>query len=580
MAQRIQLPDGRFAQFPDDMPVSQIEAVLAQQFPPTGGAPAQPSAVTEETIEDPGFFERIGTRLEGRVDDFNTIVDAFQESQQEIFDDFQFDATLQTKIPRSIGVGVADAFSIVGKVIAGGLVDVVGEGVSTVAGGAFDVLKGLDELTATDEERARRDAELKVIFDDVAGSDLVQKATTAAGEGFEAYQAWTEKNPRAARTVEAAANIALVLAPVKGKPAAAARVPKPTVVGRAGAAMGAGAKAQTARERSSFIKDLVRPLTSKKVREAEILRTAEGAPILGKRAPTIGMGVLGKRTVTPSPAETAMANAVATIPAVTAKNTRLQNLGAIQSGITQEARKLEGLLGRSPARIPQQTIKTSLDDAAARLAANPILVGDAARTGKRTLDKAASLMAENPNTPIGVLKSRRQFDAWVKSQRPKVFDPATESALSTAVRESRQTMNDLIATHAPGVAVKNSLSKQSALFNAVENIGPKAAEEAATAVGRLMQRVDTAIGLPKRLINISIEDMVTATAKTAVSVGPAISKAATKELKGDFAFLLRTSEKAIQIAKKQGPKGATALRQLRADRAAVVEIVKAGQGDK
>lgn len=545
MAQQIQLPDGSIAEFPDDMPVSEIEAVLAQQFPPTGEDPGEAPLDVDQPPEEPGFFERISTRLEGRGEDFDTIVEAFETEEQGILE-----STFQT----------------LGKVVAGGLVDVVGEGVSTVAGGAFDVLQGLDELTSTEEERAARDAQLKVIFDDVVGTDLVQSAIKSTREGFEAYATWAEENPRAARNLEAAANIALVFAPVKGKPAAPAGVVRPSIVGRAGEAVGAGVKAQTARERSSFIKDLVRPLTSKKVREAEILRTAEGA------------GIAGRRAVTPSPVETRMAEALTSVPGVTAKKTQLQNLGAVQSEITSEARRLEGLLGRSPARIPQQAIKTSLDDAAARLAANPILVGDAARTGKRTLDKAASLMTENPNTPMGILKSRRQFDAWVKSQRPKVFDPATESALSTAVRESRQTMNDLIATHAPGVAVKNSLNKQSALFNAVENIGPKAAQEAETAVGRLMQRVDAAIGLPKRLINISVEDIVASTARTVLSVGPAISKATAKKSKQSLALLLRQSEKAIQVAKRQNK--TELLRQLRADRAAVVEIVKSAQGNK
>jgi hypothetical protein len=452
-----------------------------------------------------------------------------------------------------LGTGAGAALDVAGEVISSGF-GLLGDLASAATPDFIEdpVVKGIGDA-----------------FKSIVGTDIAQAGIDAAGQGVEAYQAWAAENPRASKNLDALANIALVAVPVKGgKPRG------PSVAGRAGDKVAAAAVSQEQKIRSTFVDDLVRPKPTKAVREAEILRTAEG-------------GALSGRVVTPSAAEQAIATTVTGVEGVTAKNTVLQNLTAIQAEIGAEATTLMAALEATPVKIARNTIKADMDGVLTKLASNPLLVGDAAKTGERVVAKARSLLGANPNTPAGVFTARREFDAWVKTQRPKIFDPNTESALSIAVRDTRQTMNDIVATAAPGAQVRDSLSRQSNLFSALDNIGPKAADEASTVIGRLGQRVNKALGI-KRSISQNIPQLAggaalvggSAVAPVAIAgaaIGIALAIGGTKLIlspaaKRSVASLLSQTDRAIRAATKNGD--TTLITALRADRAAVVEILR------
>ena len=84
----------------------------------------------------------------------------------------------------------------------------------------------------------------------------------------------------------------------------------------------------------------------------------------------------------------------------------------------------------------------------------------------KLLNKMISLIEENKGSGSGVLKARKAYDAWVKSQKPKVFSAETENAFSIANREIRQTLNTILDEKAVSVSVKEELKSQSNLFNA------------------------------------------------------------------------------------------------------------------
>ena len=529
----------------------QSEIERAAQAAAQGDAPIDLSAEIETAAQaaaEPNFLGRITERLRTRGEEFRelkppeTVVESLGRGVQ------------------TIGMG------------AGGVLDVAGETVST----GFDLLSKAASAVTPDFIEDPIVKGVGNAFESIVGTDIAQKGLDAAGKGIEAYQEFSEANPETAATLESLVNIALVAAPVKVKPRPAGVAP--TAIGRAGQRVASAAVSQQQAARASFIDDLIRPRTSKAVREAEIGRTAEGGLVTG-------------RTVTPSAAEQTIAATVTDVAGVTPKNTLLQNLNVVQAEIGAEAKSLASILEASTVKIGRQTIKSDMDDVLTRLADNPILVGDAARTGERTVARAKAFLDANPNTPAGVFKARQEFDAWVRTQRPKVFDPNTESALSIAVRETRQAMNNIVATNAPETGVKASLARQSALFDAVANIGPKAADEASTAIGRLGQSVNEALGL-KRTITQNIPQIVTggailgggALAPAALATGIAVvgtGVGAAKILmspatKRAVSALLRQTDEAIQAA--QG--NAELLKQLRLDRAAVVELLKNAEGSE
>lgn len=547
MADPIALPQG----FVLESPAQSAAPVAAQSSLPPGFEIEQPApqAATAPAAQpaDPGFFARIGERLAVRGENLAEITAAPPETNVE---------------------SLEKGLQVLGQT-AGGALDVAGEAVMEGVQGFNMLLSAITPDVIEDPIVSATGDALEAIV----GTDTATAGIEAASKGIEAYQAWAAANPRASKNIDALANIALVAAPVpKGTP----RAPGPTAVGRAGEAVGAAAERQTAQRTATFLDDLITPKSTKAVREAEILRSAEGGLVTG-------------RTVTPSASETAISSAVGKVEGVTPSNTLLQNLNAVQQGISTEAKALTATLEASPVKIARQEIKRSMSDVATGLAANPLLVGDAARTGARVISKAQELMAANPNTPAGVFKARQQFDAWVKSQKPKIFDPNTESALSIAVRETRQGMNDIVASSVPSAGVRESLAQQSNLFRALDNIGPKAVDEASTVIGRLGQRVANAVGL-KRSITQNLPQITTAAAlgggasvapgvvaATAITAGVGLgaaklimSPAAKKAVSG----LLSQTDKAIRQATKNG--NTALVQQLRADRAAVIEATRSG----
>ncbi len=106
-----------------------------------------------------------------------------------------------------------------------------------------------------------------------------------------------------------------------------------------------------------------------------------------------------------------------------------------------------------------------------------LLVGDAKDTGELILNKFNSLMEKNGFTPEGLLESRKGLDSWMKSIKSKVFNPATESAASVALRAIRQGGNEFLKTVAKDVPVGELLDHQSNLYDALDSLAGKAYKE-------------------------------------------------------------------------------------------------------
>lgn len=507
-------------------------------------------AATDVEPKQPGFFARIGSHLTNRADQLREITSAPPETNVE-----SLEKGLQV-----LGTG------------AGTVLDVGGEILLT---GFHFLKKGMSAVTPDFIEDPIV-SKVGDAFESIVGTDVAQAGLQAAAQGIEAYQEWATEHPRAAKDVAALANIALVATPVRIKPRTGLKPPpQPTSIGNAATAVTAKAKSQVETTRTRFLEDLVRPKQTPTVRTAQVPRTAEG-------------GIVTPRVITPSTTEQSIVKTLESVPSVSSKQTLLENFAAINAELSREAKALSIVLSAtSSLNIPRQTIKDSMVGVMDILKANPLLVGDAAKVGERTVAKAIALMKANPNTPGGVFKARQQLDVWVKAQRPKVFDPANESALSIAVRETRQAMNTLVSDNMRNVSVKQSLARQTDMYRAMDNIGPKAADEAGTAVSRLNQRVAKATGIKSPAGRALVATGVATggglmfAAHPALIVGGAAlvglgfaggKLIVSPKTKKAIGALLRAADKAIEKAKGQGK--VDLVRQLRADRIAVIEIMR------
>lgn len=239
-------------------------------------------------------------------------------------------------------------------------------------------------------------------------------------------------------------------------------------------------EARFAKSQDKFFTDLVQPTQTTGQKGAFTKNIKSGNVKEG--------GFLKGRTVEPDPFQQRIIEAVKTVPGVKKSNTLLQNTNAIHDEIGSVASDLRLALKTQRVNpiVDADDINGLIGQTKAQLAENPLLVGDAEKTGAKILDKFVSLLPKNRDiTAIDILDARQGLDNWMQSIKGEtVFNPATENAVSISLRAVRQGANTLIDAKAPDVAVKEFLKRQSLLYNAIENIAPKAAKEAGTGLLR------------------------------------------------------------------------------------------------
>jgi len=252
----------------------------------------------EPEQDDPNLLGRIGERLGERADIFEELTAAPPESTVE-----------------SLGKG----FQLLGNVVAGGALDIVGETVSA----GFESMAKLASALTPDVIEGPVSEKVKEIFTSAVGTDVAQAGISAASQGIDAYQTWATENPEAAKNINAAANLALVALPVKGKP----KISIPKASTQSGRLL-RGAKAlekSVVNKQKSFIDDLVSPVQTKAVLEDQAKRSVRGK--------------FGTTEVIPSAKDVSLSNAVARVDGVKAGNTLVQNQNAIQAANIAESKK-------------------------------------------------------------------------------------------------------------------------------------------------------------------------------------------------------------------------------------------------
>ena len=340
------------------------------------------------------------------------------------------------------------------------------------AGGVFDIAgRGLGAITPDIIEKHIVNA-----LASIAGTKPIQ-------EVVKVYQDFKTKHPEAAKDLEAGVNLIAVL----GVPKVGVKVAAP--IKTTGEVLVKGGEAAIQAGRQGFVRELIRPVQTKAVKEAQVARTTE-----------TGVGVFKKSVVAPTRTELKAEEAVLKIPNINPKGTAQRNFNIIQEENLKKAEALKTQLQANDFNYPRKELNAALERAAENLKKNPAIVGDAEKTAQKLIDEINRRVAEAPAKGSNLLQIRKDFDSWVKSQKGDVFDVSRESAFTISNREIRRTINDFLDKNAPDVGVKQSLQEQSALFEAMENIIPKAAVEADTAFGRTLQRAGKVLGTKNKIV--------------------------------------------------------------------------------
>jgi len=514
--------------------------------------------VTEEVTEAGAFgqfAEGIGERLGGRL-----------ETMQEISKKaggFSVGADGKPVYNPPEQLGFITDIQSAGQV-AGGVWDALGE---TLVLGA----KGISFITPEFIKGPVKQGWQSGV-DLIMNSEKGVEALQAVEKGAESYSSWKEDNPESALSLESVVNIALLVSPVKGGRATKGNPEfvgptKPPVVERAGQAMiDASGKQVTDRSTKKAI-DLIVPKA--------------GVPEQTREVSRLGFKY---NVVTPTAQEQRIVDTVAKLKIPqTASNQRSLNL--IDDAIETEAKILEKQVAASKEAIPLTESFKLLDDVAANTKATDAFVATN-QLGKMVDDvvsKAKSLLQSNPQTPLGVLKTRKELDAYVKSYKANKSafpnQDNVETALSIALRDVRTALNTKVAETAPKANVLARLEKQSNLYRARVPVIEKAKADASNSLGRLWQNTTgvTGVRMPSTPLAIGVTGAALAGWLPAIVGGVGVGIAGrgvyrgaiSPELKKFLGQSLIASSKALKQAKNP-----ETIKQLRADRAVIIELLK------
>lgn len=468
--------------------------------------------------------------------------------------------TLEDYATGKVG-SIQAGIQIVGKGGAGSALDVIGEEV-------IESVKGISLIIPDSIEDPVKDA---------AKSGWKWLTETNAGEfvadalkgGMKTYNEFKELNPQEAKTLESVVNVGLLLAPTKVKKNA-----DPNILGKAATTINKSAEKTITTRRADFVGGLITPKKTAKVLTDEVARTTEK-----------GVGAFKRNIVALSPREADIAKEIRKIKGVIPKNSVQRNYNIINAENAKLAKQLEKDLTKRRFLVLGGTAEKNIDDAVSKLVSeNPVIVGDAQRVASRVATKAKEIISKNSPTPSGLLQSRKELDFWIKSQKgQKAFDPAMENALSVSVRSVRNSINDTLEKSIPSVAVKKSLKKQNLLYEALDNVAPKAAAEANTAIARAWQNAVKV--LPFR--GVANQELALlfgvgglgAAAMFAPYVSGALglslvamagkSAVMSPNTRKGLSLLLKSVDRAVLTSKNP-----SMIKQLRADRALIIETLK------
>lgn len=226
--------------------------------------------------------------------------------------------------------------------------------------------------------------------------------------------------------------------------------------------------------KQSYMQDLVRPKEIPTVQADNALRTIQ---------------VNGKNIYQPSAQEQQMAKNVSNIPGVSKSNSVQGNLSAIVSANKDEAAALQSRLQKNPVSVDLGDVQNGINKIIPDLKNHPYITGDGESAALKVVNMMNESVLKNAGqngtiTTANLLQARKDFDNGLPE---RIFTSPTDTATTVAAKSLRSMLNNIIATADPSADVLASLKKQSTLYDAADNIAPKAAGEAPTKLGRAMQ---------------------------------------------------------------------------------------------
>lgn len=352
--------------------------------------------------------------------------------------------------------------------------------VGDVAGFIWDM--GGDALTEAVTEgfsllpQATQDATLAQL-NELMQSPLGQQAVKALNAGTDAWAAFSDRYPQEAKTIEGAFNIAPIGQTIKNIRKVFPTELTPMRIEK----VGARKIAQAPKGRDKDVYNLVTPEPTKK----EITERIRQGNVTDPSGPT------GAQRTIPSEQEWKVVDEVKKLPVSPAK-TNVTNSNIVLKELDRLNQQTMNKVARTRGGVDKDVLVTDVQNALnVKKAQNPAVFGRGGKKGKETVaDLQAQLnrfLDEEGTDWHGILRARQRFDNYlVDNLNAGTFGQGRKASVATEVhRAVRDTLNNHVKSNVEGTG--ELLERQHLLFQALDGLAPKGADEAKTAIGRLLQ---------------------------------------------------------------------------------------------
>ena len=150
-----------------------------------------------------------------------------------------------------------------------------------------------------------------------------------------------------------------------------------------------------------------------------------------------------------------------------------KDISAAKNSLSKEAESLKKIVGDKKILVNPNIVTKQLNKM--RDDATTDLIPDEEKVYDKMISKFQKILENNKGDLGGLLKSRQEFDAWAKSNNPNIFDNQRGGAYR-ALKSTRDSINDYIDTQVGNNKYKESLKKQSHLYDIIDNISEKASK--------------------------------------------------------------------------------------------------------
>lgn len=470
--------------------IAKLEAQLSMQ------EPSRPQVGTYQA-EAPDLFERFGDAFDERVGSVtDTLADTLGLTAKE-------NAILSGEpinLDDTLGKGQA-AVQFLGDA-AGLLYDAAGDTISYGAEEAFRLLP--EEF----QEGAKQQLQ-----------DVMNSATGRAGlqawqAGVDAWGAFEKAYPQEAKTLSRGLN----LVPMARTALGLTKIKVPTELTPLRLEkVGLQNKLKPPSGRDKDVYNIITPEKSKQQKIDDLKRGGVTSP----------QGVAGTQNLVPSPQEWAVIDEVKKLPQVNSQKTYTHNFNIMLDELNKTNEQTRRLAAKTKGGVQWRDLEAGVTDRLNSVrASSPSIFGVKGKKGKNVeeelIEEFYQMVDTNGNSWEGILKARQDFDNFVLNKiQVGTYTGRKASVASEVHKAVRSVANDFVKDGVPQAG--SLLRKQSNLFRAMDGTVVSAANESASAVGRILQTLG--IHMPHQPLSQAMtitSPLVMAGTGLALAVSPAL----------------------------------------------------------